>query len=96
MFGRKVTEHDAQMAAIIQRICAELVENGPDSEEYATNLAYLERLKALQPKPVREAVSPNTVITAVAYFGGVMAVIIYEQKHAWVTKALSVMPKMTK
>lgn len=92
MFGRP-TKEPPLLEIIIDRVCAEMVTYGPDSNEYAKHLEYLEKLTKLKTDTRRERVSINTVIQAGAPIVAVVVIVAYEQKHVWVTKALALIPK---
>ena len=73
---------------VIVRLLLEMAENGPDSEEYSTNLAYLERIHALQHKNTRSRLTPDAVALVLGNLLGIVIIVAYEQKHVITSKGL--------
>lgn len=94
MFGRKVNREQTELEKAQMKAFDEMAEYGLDTPEYAAALAFLERLAVLKKgDTLRNPVDPNTIITASITLLSVLIVVAYEQKHAWISKALTVSGK---
>lgn len=78
-------EYDDQ----IDKVLEELTIHGTDTEEYRMNLGYLERL-AEQRRLDQAAfnVSPSVVAGHVTTLAGILIIVMYEQHHPMLSKAL--------
>ena len=87
MFGKPKKVEDPKLDIVIDRVLSEMVTYGPDSEDYATNLSYLERLNEMKPKPLPTRVSPDQMALVAGNLLCVLIIVAYEQKHVMVSKA---------
>lgn len=75
---------DEPIAAVLQ----EMETYGPDSEEFAKNLAYLERLMRIKTdNKVENRISRDTLAIVAGNLLGILIVVMYEQKHVMTSKA---------
>lgn len=87
MFNRAQDESNLQKE--IDRVLTEMTTLTPETDEYANLLAKLERLTALiDDNHVRKPVSLDTLVMSGANILGILVIVIYEQKHVMVSKAL--------
>ena len=93
MFGLFAKSEPSKLEAPIDRVLQEMQENGPDTEEYPAMLSYLERLTKLKNEPRSERVSRDTLAVVVGNLAGILIIVMYEQKHVMVSKALSFIKK---
>lgn len=93
MFGKKPKEEDLKLSVVENTLLDDMVTYGPDSPEYPTLLHYLERVRELRKKDDRKRVSYDTVVQVMGTLGGILIIVIYEQKHVLTTKALTFLPK---
>jgi len=94
MLGRK-PKGDSKLDAAIERVLEEMETVSPESEEYGRLLTQLTRLNNLKPKDDKSAVSGDVLVTGAFGFLNVLLIIAYEQKHVWVTKALTIVKPKT-
>jgi hypothetical protein len=93
MFRRRADPEKVKTDDAILRLLDEMDQFGPDSQEYATNLRHLERIKAMQ-NANKRSIDPNTLLTVAGKLGAVLLIVIYEQSgHAMVSKALGFVGK---
>lgn len=86
LFWKK--NENTNLDPVIERLLLEIAENGPETEEYSTNLAYLERVHALQHKNTRSRLSPDTMALVLGNLLGIVIIVAYEQKHVITSKGL--------
>jgi hypothetical protein len=92
MFKRKPTD-EPSLNNVIMRVLSEMETYGPDSEEYPTMLAYLERLSRVQTEDRPRRVSPDTMATVAGNLCGILVIVAYEQRHVMTSKGLSFVMK---
>lgn len=87
MFGKTSKIVDAQLETAMIRILDDMQAHDSDSQEYPTQLGYLERLNALKTAQRRNRVSPDQMALVGGNLLGILIIVAYEQKHAMVSKA---------
>jgi hypothetical protein len=88
-FKRKPTDLDK----LIERVEAEMMTFGPDSEDYEKHLAYLERLRKLKAGNSKKPISSDTIALVLGNLAGILIIVMYEQKHVMTSKGLGFIPK---
>ena len=74
----------------IDDLLGDLRREGSESEEYPKLLGYLERLTKTRSLRRKESKFDwNTVLIVGGNLLGIAAVMVYEQKHVWATRALN-------
>lgn len=71
----------------IDKVLNELKEYDPESEEFATQLSFLERLTKIKNVERRDRVSPDTIAIVAGNLLGILIIVMYEQKHVMTSKA---------
>lgn len=87
MFGKTSKIVDAQLETAMIRILDDMQAHDSDSQEYPTQLGYLERLNALKTAQRRNRVSPDQMALVGGNLLGILIIVVVEQKHAWISKA---------
>lgn len=73
----------------IEKVLSEMNTYGPDSEEYPSLVANLERLVRLKAEEgSKSRVSPDTLAIVAGNLLGILIIVAYEQKHVIVSKGL--------
>jgi len=72
----------------IDRVLTRMKGLEPDSEEYKKLLTTLDKLMELQSQEQSSPFSPDTVINVAGSLLEVLLIVVYEQKHVMVSKAL--------
>lgn len=86
MFARtKKSKLDGQIDSVLIK----MYELGPDDEDYPTMMTNLERLIELEAKQAKSGVSPDTIVIVAGNLLGILIIVVYEQKHVMVSKALN-------
>jgi hypothetical protein len=93
MLGRKPSEEAAKLDAAINRVYDTMIGEDPTSDRYSQLMKQLQRLHKLKSKDKKPGMSRDAMLYAGAGFAQVALIVIYEQKHAWTTKALSVLKR---
>lgn len=88
------TAEEAALDARIAQIHAHLATLIPDSKEYAAAADQLVKLQALKKEKYSWRPSPDTLVTAGAQLGAILAMIAYEQKHVITSKIVGFAQKM--
>jgi len=89
----KFWETEDQTVEVMDKILEELRVQDPNSQEFATNLTYLERITKLKDQTKRK-VPTDAIVAVVGNLLVVGAIVAYEQKHALTSKGmLFVKPK---
>jgi hypothetical protein len=65
----------------------------PDSEDYPTLVAQLERLNEMKTQERKNQVSRDTLVIVAGGIIQVLVIVVYEQKHVWVSKAVGFIQK---
>jgi len=74
----------------IAKVLDEMNTYGPGSEEFESNLSYLERLTSMKEKGKRiMRVSPDTIAIVAGNLIGILIIVAYEQSHPMTSKGLS-------
>ena len=76
----------------IQALLADMEGEIPSSPKYGELLTRLERLYELRNKKRR--VSPDTVWQVAGSLGAVLVIVMYEQRHVFVSRAQMFIPKI--
>lgn len=93
MFGQKPKD-EAQLDEAIDQVLSGLTAYTPEQpDEYERYLTYLERLHALKPEEAPRRVTPDALVGSLTTLASVLVIVIYEQKHVWVSKAANLIPK---
>lgn len=87
MFGKTSKIVDAQLETAMIRILDDMQTKDSDSQEYPTQLGYLERLNALKTAQRRNRVSPDQMALVAGNLLGILIIVTVEQRHAWISKA---------
>jgi hypothetical protein len=66
---------------------AEMLTRNPDSNEYKTLLASLERLRALKDDNRPERLNRNTILLVIGNLAGIVVIVAYEQYHPFISRA---------
>lgn len=94
MFGRTPKVLEQKLDDVEDRILEEMLEYGPDSEEYPKLMSQLERLTEVRKsKGKKMTVSLDNVILVAGNLLGILVIVAYEQKHVFVSKAVSFVRK---
>lgn len=93
MLFRKPKEVDRKLEKVTERLLDDMIENGPDTEEYETYLSYLERVKAIRPSVDKTPLNPNNMSLVLGNLLGIVIIVIYEQKHVFTSKAQALLLK---
>lgn len=72
---------------LIARVQHEMLQKGPDSEDYPTLMTYLERLNEVKAKKTPSPISRDTIVTVLGNLTGIVLIVAYEQKHVITSKA---------
>lgn len=88
MFGREAKLGPNALDCTIERVLNSMHEYGTDSPEYPTLLSYLERLIKLKTEDRPARVSRDTLATVGGNLMVVLVIVMYENKHVMVSKAL--------
>jgi hypothetical protein len=94
MFGEFKKDESISLDEIIKRILLEMEVYGPESDEFPSLLAYLERLEKIKTEKRRPRISLDTLVISGANILGIVLIISYEQKHVLVTKAKDFVMKL--
>jgi hypothetical protein len=78
---------DQTLEKLKEQISKEMFEGSPTDEEYPQMMSMLERVAAMKARSKRPRAKPDTWIMAGAHVLGILVIVIYEQKHAWSSKA---------
>ena len=92
----KKSEEPTAIDIAIAVVHASMIEYGPDEPEYEARLTYLERLTKLKTENRRPRVNPDTLVNAASGLLGVLVIVVYEQHHVMVSKAVGFLPKLLK
>lgn len=93
MFGKAKLKEPTGIDAIIARVLLEMEMYGPESEDYDKLLTYLERLEKVRRESARPMVSADTAAIVGGNLLGILIIVMYEQKHVMVSKAVSFVMK---
>jgi len=93
MFRLINKDRDERVDRLIARVTDDMEMYGPESEEYSTSMAYLERLHALKAESKPERVSRDTIALVVGNIIGILVIVAYEQKHVMTSKAFGTILK---
>jgi hypothetical protein len=93
---REPKKETVKLQKAINRLLDDLATYEPESTEYKNALQAYERIMKLQAETSKKGVTPDTIITALAYLGGILIVVVYEEKHVMRSVATSFFPKMLK
>lgn len=74
---------------LIDRVMEEMHTKGVDSDEYAVQLSYLERLNDIKAKDRQDPVSRDTMALCATNLLGILLIVAYEQKHVMRSASLS-------
>lgn len=77
----------------IDRLYEKLAIATPGSDTYNDLLKAIERHHAMKAEDSPKRVSRDAVLTGALQFLTVIAVVAYEQKHVWTTKAIGIFGK---
>lgn len=66
----------------------------PTDTDYAKTITHVQTLSNLITQESTEKLNPNTVIMALANIGGILTIVMYEQKHIFASKAASFIGKL--
>ena len=87
MFGKFRKEKEDPLDTPINAVLHEMDLYGPDTEEFAVRLAYLERLKRIKNDERRDSISYDTLAVVGGNLLGILIIVMYEQKHVMTSKA---------
>jgi len=93
MFGQPRKQSNPKLEDAIDRVLSEMLEYGPDHEDYSNNIGYLERLTALKTNTRRQRVSPDQMALVAGNLLGILVIVAYEQKHVMASKGLGFVMK---
>lgn len=93
MFNRKDRE-PTQLEKAREEALSALRGMEETSDEYATAIAHVKTLSDLIVNETNEKLNPNTLVMALANIGGILAIVAYEQKHIFGSKAASFIGKI--
>ena len=77
---------------LIASVMNEMETYGPDSPEYPSMLAYLERLNDLK-TPRRKKVNPDIMAGVLGNLAGILIIVSYEHMHVMTSKAIAFLGK---
>lgn len=89
MFGPFKKNEPHILDAPIDKLLSEMETYSPETSEYKNAIKQLDRLMKMKAKSGRKQVSPDTILIVVGNLLGIGIIVIYEQKHVLVSKALS-------
>lgn len=73
----------------IAKVLGEMKAYDPDSDEYKSAIAHLERLMRLKAEEGHNSrISPDTLAIVAGNLLGILIIVIYEQRHVMVSKGL--------
>lgn len=93
MFGRFAKNEPHILDAPIAKVLSEMETYSPETPEYKNAIKQLDRLMKMKAKDSPKRISPDAVLSAVAYILGIGIIVTYEHKHVLVSKALSFIQK---
>lgn len=93
MLRRFVKDRPSMFDEPINKILDELKTLDPEVPEYRTMLNHLEALNKMKLEEKRNRVSPDTVAIVAGNLVGILIIVMYEQKHVVVSKALGFVMK---
>lgn len=91
MFGKQ-SKITAKLDPVVDKLLDGMDSYGPESEEYAAMLGYLERVNALTSKD-KGRIDPNQVLAAAANILGILTIVAYEQRHIFTSKGFELVKK---
>jgi hypothetical protein len=89
-FRSKPTSFDVE----IERVLTVMSGSDPRSTEYVTGVKNILVLTEAKDKSLSRKINANTVLTAATNFGGILAILSYENIHVISTKALGFVAKL--
>jgi hypothetical protein len=72
----------------IGNILTRMNEAGLDSQKYNECVDHLDRLMEMKTDERKHRIDPNTVLIVLGNLLGILVIVIYEQKHVMVSRAL--------
>lgn len=93
MFGRKPKIVDTKLDEIITRISEEMDSVGLYSPEYPKLIGHLQKIIPLQKSEDKKRVSPDTMALVIGNIAVVLVIVVYENKHVFVSKAFAFLKK---
>lgn len=95
MFNRKIDPIELAATEAIISASSALKDHKPDSEEYATIVDQITKLKALMPeKQTRKPLSYDAIFTVIGSLTGIGMIIRHEELNVITSKALSFVKKV--
>lgn len=85
----------SELDEAIDLVLASMKEFGPENEEFAQFVKYLDGLMKIkaQEEKRRSRIDPNTVLIVAGNILGILAIVAYEQKHVMASRALTFVNK---
>lgn len=96
MFALKPNVETQELNRAITRVHDYMSDMSPDSEDFAAVADQLVKLYAQKKEIPSWRISPDTVLTVVGNFLGIIVIVGYEQRHVIVSKAFGFLGKATR
>lgn len=97
MFAKKKPNHEVEeLNAEITRVLSVLARIEPDSEEYTTASDNLATLYAQKKEIPSDRISKDQLVAVSGNLLGILAIVMYEQKHVFTSKAGNFVGKFTR
>lgn len=95
MFRSPTKNEPTNLDRIIDAVYADMQRLDPDDAKYPVLLGHLERLENLKSAGrSKRRPSPDTILTVAGHIIGILAIVVYEQKHVMTSKAVNFVLKL--
>lgn len=94
MLKKKPAEKDEALENAIAHVYNDLRNVEPDSPEFAKMVDQLTKLYELKPKPAKDRISADTLVTVGANLAGIVLILGFEKANVITSKALGFVSKL--
>lgn len=94
MLKKQQTEEDQALNEAIAHVYRDLEGYDADSPEFAKMVDQLSKLYELKPKPAKDRISTDTLITVGANLAGIVLILGFEKANVITSKALGFVSKL--
>lgn len=91
MLFRKARKREPDLNPVIDKILVEMAIYGTDTEEYAKNLEFLERVYLLRPNHKPQRVSLDTIVLVLGNLLGILIIVSHERENVITSKGLGLL-----